>query len=83
MNVFLIEDEEVAATRMQKMLRQLEPGLHIAGVADSIESSVNWLSISLVVSALNYMLYSVFSSLPNWARQLSVLVAGSVVNWSK
>ena len=43
MNVLLIEDEEAAVTRMQKMLRQLDPNLQIAGVADSIESSVNWL----------------------------------------
>ncbi|MFC5269740.1 LytR/AlgR family response regulator transcription factor [Adhaeribacter terreus] len=43
MKVFLIEDEEVAAARMEKLLRQLEPGLYIAGVADSIESSVEWL----------------------------------------
>lgn len=40
------------------------------------ESSVNWFSASLVVSCLNYILYSVYSRLPNWARQLSILMAG-------
>src|SRR5688572_20796073 len=43
MNVLLIEDEEAAAQRMQKMLRQLEPDINILAVTDSIESSVNWL----------------------------------------
>ena len=40
------------------------------------ESSVAWLSASLVVSCFNYILYSVFSRLPNWARQLLVLISG-------
>jgi DNA-binding LytR/AlgR family response regulator len=43
MNVLLIEDEEAAALRMQKMLRQLAPDINILAVTDSIESSVEWL----------------------------------------
>lgn len=42
MNVLLIEDEEAAAARMQKLLRQVEPGIAIMAVTDSIEGSVNW-----------------------------------------
>jgi len=44
MNVLLIEDEEAAAARMQKMLRQIEPGINILAITDSIESSVYWLN---------------------------------------
>ena len=40
------------------------------------QSSVNWFSASLVVSCLNYIMYSVYSRLPNWARRLSILIAG-------
>jgi two-component system response regulator LytT len=43
MNVLLIEDEEAAAQRMQKMLNQLDPEINILTVTDSIESTVNWL----------------------------------------
>src|SRR5687768_16108849 len=43
MNVLLIEDEEAAAARMEKLLRQLDPSIIILAVTDSIESSVNWL----------------------------------------
>ena len=45
-------------------------------VMNVFESSVNWLSASLVVTCLNYMLHSVYSRMPNWARQLSILVSG-------
>src|SRR6185503_7356629 len=40
------------------------------------ESSVTWLSVSLVVSGSSYILYSIFSRLPNWTRQLLVLISG-------
>ncbi len=43
MKVLLIEDEEAAAARMEKLLRQLDPAITILAVTDSIESSVNWL----------------------------------------
>ncbi|KAA9338920.1 LytR/AlgR family response regulator transcription factor [Adhaeribacter soli] len=43
MNVLLIEDEEAAAQRMQKLLRQLDPEVNILEVTDSIESTVSWL----------------------------------------
>ncbi len=43
MNVLLIEDESLAAQRLEKLLRETEPGIHISGVTDSIESTVEWL----------------------------------------
>lgn len=43
MKILLIEDEEAAAARMQKLVRQAAPESQILAVTDSIESSVNWL----------------------------------------
>ena len=43
MKILLIEDEEAAAARMQKLLRQVAPESQVVAVTDSIESSVNWL----------------------------------------
>jgi two-component system response regulator LytT len=43
MNVLLIEDEEAAAQRMQKLLTQIDPDLNVIAVTDSIESSLAWL----------------------------------------
>ena len=40
------------------------------------ESSVSWLSVSLVASCINYIFYSVFSRLPNLARHASLMFAG-------
>ena len=43
MNVLIIEDEAPAARRLQKMLVELEPGIQVLGLPDSVESAVNWL----------------------------------------
>jgi two-component system LytT family response regulator len=43
MKVFIIEDETVAAQRLQEMVHQLLPNAHIVGMADSIEESVAYL----------------------------------------
>ena len=43
MNVLLIEDEELASERLKRLLNETDPSLHIAGMTDSIESSVAWL----------------------------------------
>lgn len=43
MNVLIIEDEEIAAERLQKMLKQLESDINIVATIDGIEASVNWL----------------------------------------
>lgn len=43
MKLLIIEDEVAAARRLQKMMLALDSTLVIAGVCDSITSSVNWL----------------------------------------
>ena len=43
MKIFIIEDEEAAARRLQKLIRECEPAAEIAGTADGIESAVHWL----------------------------------------
>ncbi len=40
--ILLIEDEAPAAARLEKMILQLEPDWHIAGVLDSVESAVDY-----------------------------------------
>lgn len=44
MKVLIIEDENLAAKRICKMVEEHEPGFIIEGITDSIESSVNWLN---------------------------------------
>ncbi|HRD82296.1 MAG: response regulator transcription factor [Saprospiraceae bacterium] len=43
MNIFIIEDEDMAARRLQKLISDCEPGAVISGRADGIESAVAWL----------------------------------------
>ena len=43
MKVLIIEDEELAAKKLQKTLATIEPTAEVVGVTDSIRSSVNWL----------------------------------------
>lgn len=43
MKVLIIEDEELGAAKLRKMLTALYDDLEIAGITDSIESSVAWL----------------------------------------
>ena len=40
------------------------------------ERSVNWLTMGLIISCLNYILYSFFNQLPGWARQIPVFISG-------
>lgn len=42
MKVLIIEDEYATAHHTKKMLEELEPGVIIAGMPDSIESAVKW-----------------------------------------
>jgi two-component system, LytTR family, response regulator LytT len=42
MNVLIIEDEQAAAERLVYLLRQYDPTITVAGVAESIEDAVNW-----------------------------------------
>ncbi|WP_224998497.1 LytTR family DNA-binding domain-containing protein [Cesiribacter sp. SM1] len=43
MRLYIIEDEVVAAERMQELVRQTSPDAEIIGLADSIEDSVQYL----------------------------------------
>ena len=41
-NVLIIEDEEPAALRLQKLLKSLDPDIEILGIKDTVESAVKW-----------------------------------------
>ena len=43
MDILIIEDEMLAAERLQILLKQYDPGIHILGCLESVEESVNWL----------------------------------------
>jgi len=43
MTIFIIEDEDMAARRLQKLIQDCEPAARILGRADGIESTVDWL----------------------------------------
>lgn len=43
MNIFIVEDEELAVKKLQKTLVAIDPNLVVAGTADSIASAVEWL----------------------------------------
>jgi DNA-binding LytR/AlgR family response regulator len=42
MEVLIIEDEATAASRISKMLQQLDPTVRVLDVTDSIESTLHW-----------------------------------------
>lgn len=44
MQYLIIEDEEVAARQLQKMIAKLKPGSTFLGNPDSVEAAVDWLS---------------------------------------
>ena len=44
MNILIIEDENLAAQRLEKLVREIDADIRIQGVTDSIESSVEWLN---------------------------------------
>lgn len=44
MNVLIIEDEPQAAQRLETLMTELEPGVHVLGKIDSVSSSVEWIS---------------------------------------
>jgi DNA-binding LytR/AlgR family response regulator len=43
MQIFIVEDEELAVKKLQKTLLAVDPSIEIAGTADSIASAVEWL----------------------------------------
>lgn len=44
MNILIIEDEELAATKLEKTLKAVEPEAKIVGITDSIEATLEWLN---------------------------------------
>jgi len=42
--VLIIEDEPLAARRLERLLLKIEPNTHVLDVIDSVEDAVNWLS---------------------------------------
>ena len=43
MTILIIEDEPLAARKLQKLVLEIDPSVKIVGMTDSIESSVEWL----------------------------------------
>jgi len=43
MKILIIEDEAPAYRRLEKILMEIDPGIHIVEVLDSVEESVKWL----------------------------------------
>ncbi len=44
MKVLIIEDEEAAARRLHKLIREIDPSMEIVAELDSIESTLTWLN---------------------------------------
>jgi two-component system LytT family response regulator len=44
MKVIIIEDESLLAKSLQRLLLEIEPGIKVLAVLDSVASSVNWLN---------------------------------------
>ena len=42
MNVVIIEDEHLTAERITTLLRQIDPGIEIISIIDSVKRSVQW-----------------------------------------
>jgi len=43
MRILIIEDERLAAVRLQNLLKDIDPTMEIAGVIDSVEDTIAWL----------------------------------------
>ena len=44
MNVIIIEDESLIAKNLQRLLLEIEPGIKVLAVLDSVATSINWLN---------------------------------------
>lgn len=42
MKAVIIEDEQQTALRLQKLIEELDPGIQVIAILDSIKSSINW-----------------------------------------
>ncbi|MDX9905414.1 MAG: LytTR family DNA-binding domain-containing protein [Bacteroidales bacterium] len=43
MKVLIIEDERPASQKLERLIRQIDPGTEIAGIIESVEQATNWL----------------------------------------
>ena len=43
-NALVVEDEVAAAKRLVKMIRETDPDIYVAGITDSVQSTLRWLS---------------------------------------
>lgn len=43
MNILIIEDEELTARKLQRLVQQLEPTTNVVGITGSVEETVAWL----------------------------------------
>lgn len=43
MNIFIVEDEDLAVRKLEKTLHSIDPALRVTGTADSIAGAVEWL----------------------------------------
>lgn len=44
MNILIVEDEPLAAEKLGKMLKRIEPSLVVSGICDSVSSAVEWIN---------------------------------------
>ncbi len=42
MKTLIIEDEKLAAQRLQLLLQQYDPSIELLGILDSVEAALNW-----------------------------------------
>jgi len=47
MNIFIVEDEDLAVKKLQKTLQIVDPSAKVVGTADSIAGAVEWLQTNL------------------------------------
>jgi two-component system response regulator LytT len=45
MNVLIVEDEELAVSKLRNLIAEVDPTLMVAGITTSIEESVSWLTM--------------------------------------
>lgn len=42
-NILIVEDEHLAANRLQRMLKKIDPDIHILAILDTVKDAVSWL----------------------------------------
>ena len=57
MKILIIEDESLAAEKLQLLVKQYDPSIEILGCLESVEETVEWLNIlRKIFSAYNFNL---------------------------